>query len=179
MKMRAICPSDRARNQTGEGDDRPQLSQQSTAATPTPTAPGPSPTNSLPDAILTSWSRIAQADMSVSLYRNLVRIAMRPDGWRGPGSRSLTPTSLRSFLEFWSTIRASAAEPELALAPDGSLHAEWFKSNRQRLDVRFAGKQALFGLLTNNSIVEGVDSLHTVAEILSAHPAKPLSWSAS
>jgi hypothetical protein len=112
------------------------------------------------------------------MYRDLVRIGMQPPGWRGPGSLGLRPASLRNFLEFWSAIRGGAVEPELALAPDGSLHAEWFKSPRQRLDVRFLDRNLVFGLFTNNNVLEGTEHHNTVALILKAHQAKPLSWSA-
>ena len=135
-------------------------------------------TDSLPESIWTSWGRIAQANMSVRMLGDLVRIAAAGDGWRGAGSRALRAGSLANFLEFWSLIRADAKEPELALAPDGSLHAEWFESQRRRLDVRFADKHVFFGLFSNNTIVEGVDDLKTVAQILRLHRAAPLKWSA-
>jgi hypothetical protein len=138
----------------------------------------PASVNSLPESLLTSWSRIAQANMSVRMYRDLVRIGMQPPGWRGPGSLGLRPASLRNFLEFWLAVRSSAVEPELALAPDGTLHAEWFKSPRQRLDVRFLDRNLVFGLFTNNNVLEGAEKHNIVALILKAHQAKPLSWSA-
>lgn len=135
------------------------------------------PITALPEAVSASWTRIAQADISVRLYSRLVRLASQPDGWRGPGSLSLRPSSLKRFLEFWTMVRNEAREPELALAPDGSLHAEWFKSHRQRLDVRFAEPKVIFGLFAGNSILEGADNLKTVAQILMQHHAKPLAWS--
>lgn len=134
-------------------------------------------TASLPSAISASWSRIAQANMTVWMYAKLVRLAAQPPGWRGPGSLALRPLSLKNFLEFWGMVRDSAEEPELALAPDGTLHAEWYKSARQRLDVRFAHPKILFGLFTGNSVLEGADNLKTVAQILKLHHAEPLSWS--
>jgi hypothetical protein len=133
--------------------------------------------NTLPEAILRSWSRIARANMSVRMYGDLVRIANQPPGWRGPGSLRLRPASLKNFLEFWSIVRNDAAEPELALAPDGTLHAEWFKSQRQRLDVRFLEHKVVFGLIASNSILEGAEQQNTVAQILKSHHAQPLSWS--
>ena len=135
-------------------------------------------TESLPDTIQGSWTKIARANMSVDLSADLVRIGRLPSNWGGPGSQSLRPKSLQNFLEFWLAIRDNAAEPEITLAPDGTLHAEWFKSPRQRLDVRFADQKAFFGLLTNNSILEGADDLGTVAGILKLHHARPLLWSA-
>lgn len=133
--------------------------------------------DSLPETILTSWSRIAHANMSVRMYRDLVRIGMQPQGWRA-GSLALRPASLKNFLEFWLAARDSAVEPELTLAPDGSLHAEWFKSPRQRLDIRFLDHGAVFGLFTNNDVLEGAQRSNYVASILKTHQAKPLTWSA-
>jgi hypothetical protein len=101
-------------------------------------------TNALPEAIWSSWAEIARSNMSVRMYNDLVRLAAAPDGWRGSGSMGLRIASLISFLKFWSLIRDEATEPELALAPDGSLHAEWFESPRKRLDIRFAETSVFF-----------------------------------
>jgi hypothetical protein len=136
------------------------------------------PVNTLPEVIQASWSRIAHANMSVHMFSALVRIATQPPGWRGPGSLALRSASLKNFLEFWSAVRDNASEPELGLAPDGSLHAEWFRSARQRLDVRFLDQKVIFGLFAGNSILEGAEPRDTAAQILNAHHAKPLSWSA-
>jgi len=143
-----------------------------------PFEPKSYPTDSLPESILANWSRIAQANLTVGMYANLVQVALRPPGWRGPGSLSLRTDSVKDFLEFWGSVRANAAEPELALAPDGSLHAEWFKSQRQRLDLRFSNKRVFFGLLNKNNILEGADDKDTVGNILRTHHASPLTWSA-
>ena len=105
-----------------------------------------------------------------------VRLASIAPGWRGPGAQSMKVSSLNRFLHFWSLIRDDAVEPELALAPDGSIHAEWFKSLRQRLDIRFTDPNVRFGMFTNNNILEGADKLSTVAQILKDHHAKPLTW---
>lgn len=137
-----------------------------------------SSTGALPDTISESWGDIVNAGMSVGMYGDLVRMATAPSGWRGPGSLALRPISLKNFIAFWLAIRDVAKEPELTLAPDGSLHAEWFKSTRQRLDVRFADKNVIFGVLNQGNIVEGAEQPNTVAEFLRLHHAKPLSWSA-
>jgi hypothetical protein len=63
------------------------------------------------------------------------------------------------------------------LAPDGTIHAEWFESSRKRLDAKFSERDVVFGLFAQNNIVEGVDSVATVAQILKLHRSKPLSWS--
>ena len=138
----------------------------------------PSSANTLPSALLSMWSRIAHANMSVRLYDDLVRVAGQPDGWRGPGTMALRPSSLKNFLDFLLLVRDVATEPELALAPDGSLHAEWYKSPRQRLDVRFGEHNVVFGLLTSNNILEGAENQEMVALILKCHKAQPLKWDA-
>lgn len=135
-------------------------------------------TGALPEIISANWGDIVNAGISLRMYGDLIRMAAVPSGWRGPGSLALRPISLRNFIAFWSAIRDVAKEPELTLAPDGSLHAEWFKSPRQRLDVRFSDQNVFFGLLNHNSILEGAEHPNTVAEILKLHHAKPLTWRA-
>jgi hypothetical protein len=141
-------------------------------------AEGESVTNALPEIIWANWGLLSRMNVRGRMFGDLVRLASAPDGWNGAGSRSLRPESLKAFLMFWSSIHDHAAEPELTLAPDGSVHAEWFESPRKRLDVRFGSHGAFFGLFVNNRIVEGVDSTRTVAQLLSLHPSKPLSRSA-
>jgi hypothetical protein len=137
------------------------------------------PTNAAPSKIIDAWGAITQAGMSPGIYAKLVRLASLQPGWRGPAARALRPSSLNQFLYFWSLVRSDAVEPELALAPDGSIHAEWFKSSRQRLDVRFTESNVRFGMFVNNNILEGADKLTTVAKILKFHHAKPLRWQAT
>lgn len=110
------------------------------------------------------------------MYGNLVRLASAPDGWAGPTSKALHPPAILRFLSFWTLIRDEAAEPALTLAPDGSLVAEWFKSERQRLDVRYLPRGVVFGLITPKNILEGAESAETLAAILKVHPQKPLQW---
>ena len=134
------------------------------------------PTAAAPPTIVAVSGAIRQARISSEMYGKLVRLASVAPGWRSPGAQSMKASSLIQFLHFWSLIRHDAVEPELALAPDGSIHAEWFKSLRQRLDIRFAGATVRFGMFTNNNILEGADKLATVAQILKDHHAKPLTW---
>ncbi len=132
--------------------------------------------DALPSTLLSMWTRIARANMSVRLYNDLVRVAGQPDAWRGRGTVALRSSSLKNFLDFWSLVRDVATEPEVTLAPDGSLHAEWYKGPRQRLDVRFGEHKVVFGLLTPNSILEGAENQEMVALILKSHKAQPLKW---
>ncbi|MGE0118569.1 MAG: hypothetical protein AB7S71_12455 [Dongiaceae bacterium] len=136
-----------------------------------------SSTTSLPQTMLLSWSDLLEAGITRRLFDRLTRIAMQPAGWRGPTSKPLRHESLKLFIKFWSTVREDAVEPELALTPDGSLQAEWYKSDRQRLDVTFVEPKAIFGLFGTNSILEGAEPATTVAALLKGHPAKPLQWS--
>ncbi len=133
-------------------------------------------TSAAPRTIVDTWGAITKARMSAGMYAKLVRLASSPPEWRGPQTQPLRASSLAQFLQFWSLIGTNAAEPELALAPDGSIHAEWFKSPRQRLDVRFAENNVRFGMFANQKILEGAESLVTVANILKSHDAKPLTW---
>lgn len=134
--------------------------------------------NSVPRSMLAFWTRVAQANMSVRMHSDLLRVAGQPSGWKGARSVALRESSLKTFLDFWTAIRDSAVEPELSLAPDGTLLAEWFNSPRQRLDARFVDHKVLFGLFANNRILEGAESSGVVAQILKSHPLKPLTWSA-
>lgn len=133
--------------------------------------------NSVPDSLISLWTRVARSNMSVRMFGELMRIATQPAGWRGRGSHALRATSLKNFLDFWTAIRDNASEPELSLVPDGSLLAEWFKSERERLDVRFVDNLVLFGLLAHNRVLEGAEKLDIVAQILRSHQLKPLTWS--
>ncbi|KAB7741519.1 hypothetical protein F2P47_03680 [Parvibaculum sedimenti] len=135
-------------------------------------------TDTMPQPLLTNWGRLGRASISIAMYESLVRIAMYTDGWHGPGSLGLRSSSLKRFIEFWSLVRNDAAEPEISLSSDGSLHTEWYKSARQRLDLRFADQSVFFGLFSNNTILEGADSVDTVAQILRLHRAAPLRWKA-
>jgi hypothetical protein len=130
----------------------------------------------MPASLLALWTRIARANMSVSMFEKILRIASQPVGWQGRGSRELQSASLKGFLDFWDVVRSDAAEPDLSLVPDGSLLAEWFQSERQRLDVRFVNNLVLFGLFANNRILEGAEQLPTVVQILKSHQSKPLAW---
>jgi hypothetical protein len=132
----------------------------------------PITTNALPGALADNWVKLQQLRLTDRMFGRLVSLA----NVERPGVRPLTSASLKGFLDFWSLVRRKAADPELALAPDGSLHAEWFKSVGSRLDVRFTVGKALFGLLASGNIQEGADTIPAAAQTLRNHPAKPLEW---
>jgi len=158
----------------GVDSDEQQTSSATTRGLPEKEAL--SQTMSMPTSILANWNEIAEADFTVSLYMHLVRLAKKPAGWRGPGSLPLQSSSVRKFLAFWKEVRDDAVEPEVALAPDGTLHAEWYRSDRQRLDIRFADSKLFFGLFDRGRVIEGADDLLISALILKSHQSKPLRW---
>ena len=126
--------------------------------------------DSLPTAILENWSKLASIQLTSRFYNRLLRAAVSQRGM------PLKTGPLRAFLDFWLVVRSSAVTPEIVIAPDGSLHAEWYKSDRDRLDIRFTDRQAFFGLFANKEIYEGVTNPAYLANILLKHPARPLRW---
>jgi hypothetical protein len=132
-------------------------------------------TRVLPTSIEVNLSKMMKARMSQRMYDRLVRVAAtRSDA--ASGYRALTPGSVSDFLDFWILVRNVAVEPEITVAPDGTLSAEWFKSVRQKLDARFVNGKVFFGLFAGTNILEGVDAPQAVADYLKKHSAKPLLW---
>jgi hypothetical protein len=159
---------------TGRQPPRPTAHNTGLGATNVPMPTGSS-TDAIPPAIRANWGRIARARLSERMYESILRIATAREEVRAP---ALAPISLAQFLEFWRKVGTDAVEPELVLASDGTIHAEWFRSARQRLDVRFTtGGKAIFGLFATTGVLEGADSADAVATWLAMHPARPLRWS--
>jgi len=127
---------------------------------------------SLPTAIADNWGKIGSLNLDPEMLARIMRLAAAAGA-----TRSLTSRSLNDFLDFWKLVRFSATAPELTVAPDGTLYAEWFKSRRQRLDLRFTPRAVIFGLIDGNTINEGAQPAEIVAATLKAHPSKPLRWS--
>jgi hypothetical protein len=126
---------------------------------------------SIPSSIEENWNDILQADLSPKLYNRLLKLAA------SAADSPLRTKSIRDFLDFWSLIKVDAKEPELAMDPNGALHAEWFKTDQERLDIRFARHEAVFGLFAKRSIFEGTEiDFQRLADILRSHSAKPLLW---
>ena len=132
-------------------------------------------TSVLPKAIADNWGKVLRAHVSEAMQSRLIRIA---SARRGPNAKALTTQSLGDFLDFWNQVKIDAVEPEITVAPDGTLCAEWFRSPQQKLDVRFALGRAVFGLFSRRGILEGSESLGNVALYLRNHSARPLQWSA-
>jgi len=129
----------------------------------------------LPLAIAANWSRLARSHLSTGLYSRLLKMARRGPGWRGPGSRPLSSGSLRFFLEFWTLVRGSALEPQIALTPNGHLQAIWYRNSRRSLDIEFVETgEAFFGLFDGRAIVEGVENILGLAHMIVTRENKPL-----
>lgn len=158
----------------GSGRQIPTESHSSKAAESAITREPRSTTSVLPDAVAANWGKISKARLTKQMYGNIVRVATQSRGM----APAVTAASLGNFLEFWMRIRNAAVEPEVVLAPDGTLYAEWYKSKHQRLDVRFTVNKAIFGLFAGSSILEGAERPETVANLLKQHAAKPLQWAA-
>jgi len=126
----------------------------------------------LPQIIERNWSRIALADLTVGLVSRLVSAAAATERNRKP----LSEKALERFFRFWRSVKDQASEPEIVPTPDGGLHAEWFKSPSQRLDIKFSESNVFFGLINGKKILEGAYDQDTVAAILKNNPSQPLRW---
>jgi hypothetical protein len=130
-----------------------------------------------PTSIALNLARLEAAKLAAATKARILALAMRRDGWRGPGSRALGATSLSTFLKFWGLIAREAAEPELALMPNGHLSAEWFKNSRRHIDLEFADDTTIYcGLFNGSAIWEGKDDAQNIATMLKGTASKPLLW---
>jgi hypothetical protein len=133
--------------------------------------------NAVPESIAMNWNRIANSKISKQTYSKLLRFANRPDGWRGPGSLKLSPSSINAFLDFWQKIREVAHEPSIALTAAGGLQAQWYKSDKEHLDLVFRpDRKIYFGLFRKGAVYEGIDDLDSVVQFVLADLGQPLSW---
>ena len=132
-------------------------------------------TSVLPRVISDNWGRILRAGLSEKMQARLIHAATAR---RQPNARTLTSQSLAEFLDFWNRVRAVAVEPQVTVAPDGTLWALWFRSDRERLDIRFTPNGALYGLVSAPEIHEGAASVDSLVRLLENRPDGPLKWSA-
>jgi hypothetical protein len=130
-----------------------------------------------PASILSSWPVLTELSFSNALQRKLSQLASAEDGWRGPGSKQLSSDALAVFLRFWQRIANDAREPAIALTRDGFIQAQWYRSDRQHLDLIFRGdRRVMFGYFNHFRVYEGMDSAEQVAALFSRSPEKPFSW---
>ena len=133
--------------------------------------------NTMPQVIVSNWTRLFRANLSSTLYSRIMQIARRQPGWRGQGSKGLTHEALRTWLDFWTVVNDKASEPALALTARGTLQAEWFCNSRRHLDLEFVTKDRIFfGLFDGHAVYEGVDTSKALVSWLAEHRAQPLQW---
>lgn len=144
---------------------------------PNLTARGKASANAVPAAIAENWNRIWVSEISDKLYSRLLRFGTRPDGWRGHGSKSLSPSAVTAFLEFWIKVREKAVEPQIALTAKGGIQAQWYKSRYEYLDLSFQpDKRVFFGLFRKGAVFEGVVNLEEIVPFLESNSAESLTW---
>jgi hypothetical protein len=137
----------------------------------------PAPSLATPSTISINWTRLSRAGLTPEAYSQLLKIATRNDGWRGPGSRALRSLSFVGFLNFWPLICVQAVEPEFTLLPNGNLGAEWYKNSQRHLDMEFIDAQmAYFGFFSGATEIEGKANIQVIAQLLTSNSANPLRW---
>jgi hypothetical protein len=134
--------------------------------------------NAVPEPIANNWTKIVSSGISPSLFRRLLALGARPDQWRGPGSSALTNDAVAAFVTFWEAVRNEAVEPSLALTSSGGIEAQWYRSPREHLHIRYRSPERVFVSLffRPERIWEGVDTAESVARHTREHDSRPLTW---
>ena len=117
--------------------------------------------SAVPDAVENNWVLLAKSKLSRKTYGRILGLAQEA---ASPGRAALRPGSLRTFLSFWDTVSVVAPEPEVTLARNGNLVAEWHKRWNRHLDVEFKEDgMVLYGLFTGRIVNEGRDAADALA----------------
>lgn len=117
--------------------------------------------STIPDAVGNNWVLLAKSNLSRETYGRILHLAQEA---ASPGRVALRPGSLRTFLSFWDTVSILAPEPEVTLARNGNLVAEWHKRWNRHLDVEFKEDgMVLYGLFTGKIVNEGRDTVDSLA----------------
>ena len=120
--------------------------------------------SAVPDAVENNWVLLARSKLSGKTYGRMLRLAQEA---ASPGRAALRPGSLRIFLSFWEKVKAFAPEPEVTLARNGNLVAEWHERWNRHLDVEFKEDgMVLYGLFTGRIVNEGRDAADALASRL-------------
>ncbi len=120
--------------------------------------------SAVPDAVANNWVLLAKSKTSGKTYGRILRLAQEAES---PGRAALRPGSLRTFLSFWDTVSILAPEPEVTIARNGNLVAEWHKRWNCHLDVEFKEDgMILYGLFTGRIVNEGRDAADSLARRL-------------
>lgn len=121
--------------------------------------------SAVPYAVANNWVLLAKSKLSRKTYGRILRLAQEAES---PGRAALRPGSLRTFLSFWDTVSVLASEPEVTLARNGNLVAEWHRTWNCHLDVEFKEDgMVLYGLFTGRIVSEGRDAVDALARRLS------------
>ena len=133
---------------------------------------GREPANAVPDAVANNWVLLAKSKPSRKIYGRILHLAQEAEP---SGRAALRPGSLRTFLEFWDEVRSFAPEPELTLARNGNLVAEWHKRWNRHLDAEFKEDgMVLYGLFTGRIVSEGRDKADVLAWRLTENGRWPI-----
>ena len=125
---------------------------------------GRKPPSAVPDAVENNWVLLAKSKLSGIAYGRILRLAEEAES---PGRAALRPGSLRTFLSFWDTVSVLAPEPEITLARNGNLVAEWHRRWNCHLDIEFKEDgMVLYGLFTGRIVSEGRDTADSLARRL-------------
>ncbi len=120
--------------------------------------------SAVPYAVANNWVLLAKSKLSRKTYGRILRLAEEAES---PGRAALRPGSLRTFLSFWDTVSGLDSEPEVTLARNGNLVAEWHRRWNCHLDVEFKEDgMVLYGLFTGRIVSEGRDSADALARRL-------------
>ena len=117
--------------------------------------------SAVPDAVEKNWVLLAKSKLSRKTYGRMLRLAQEA---ASPGQAALRPGSLHTFLSFWDKVRVFAPEPEVTLARNGNLVAEWHERWNRHLDVEFKEDgMVLYGLFIGRIVNEGRDAADALA----------------
>ncbi len=120
--------------------------------------------SAVPDAVANNWVLLAKSITSGKTYGRILRLAQEAES---PGQAALRPGSLRTFLSFWDTVSVLAPEPEVTIARNGNLVAEWHRRWNRHLDVEFKEDgMVLYGLFIGTIVNEGRDTADSLARRL-------------
>lgn len=117
-----------------------------------------------PESIRQNWIGLAKSKLSQKTYGRILRLAIDA---QNQGISPLKSGSLRTFLTFWEVVRDIAPEPDLTIARNGNIVAEWHKNWQRHLDIEFKEDgMVLYGLFIGKIVNEGRDVARVLAERL-------------
>ncbi len=138
------------------------------------------PVSTIPDPIRANWDALRHSGLSEECFNTIVATAMNRVPKQPSGLGQIDTDSLRSFLEFWSHIKAFAAEPEISFNPRGLVQAEWYKNNSNFLIIEFRDDGTLFFSLWDNGLpIEGIQHKkrkRELADMFRVRRIDPLQW---